>query len=300
MQTIIYRQATVEDIPLLVQNIIYSSMRPNNHCLHSWAGDSPAELTADFRAGFEAGEMFYILACSGQAIIGAMGGEYDPELNRIWLHGPHVFTGSWSILATRLYEELLVILPATTERWEAFLNTKNTAGIDFYRKHGFTQGSVSHDYRLAKSRRVDCPKDKCVKLSAEYHASFTALFNRLFPETYYTADALIQMHNLSHHISILPDAGTIAGFSVAFLETSGSKGEVQFIGVAEEKRGQGYGRQLLASAVDWLFDERNAEDIILNVEENLVNAKGLYESVGFTLSFSGLPLTRKKVRPLEL
>ncbi|HAP43665.1 MAG: hypothetical protein A2087_12040 [Spirochaetes bacterium GWD1_61_31] len=300
MQNITFRQAGIEDIPLLVQNIIFVSLKPNSHCLHSWAGDSPADLTADFQAAFEAGEMFYILACSGPCIIGAMGGEFDPELERVWLHGPHVFAGAWSSLAPNLYEELLQILPPNATRWDAFLNVKNNNGIDFYRKHGYTQGTVTHDYQLNRSRRIDCPADACTKLTSLHHASFVTLFDQLFPDTYYSAQALLQLHGGSHCIYVVAEGERVLGFSVAALEDDAAKAEVQFIGIAETERNKGYGRQLLARAVDWLFDEKAATEIALTVEDSLTNARGLYESVGFMLNFSGLPLSKKKVKPLEL
>jgi len=300
MENIIYRQATLEDIPLLVQNIIFSSMKPNNHCLHSWAGDTPADLIADFTAAFEDGELYYILAVSEPCIIGAMGGEYDYAMERVWLHGPHVFTGSWSLLATRLYEELMLVLPATAVRWDAFLNIKNSNGIDFYRKHGYTQGIISHDYHLNISRRVTFACDDCVLLKADQHDQFIELFSRLFPATYYSAQALIQMQGMSHFIHTIEDDGKLAGFSIAALESGSSKGEIQFLGVDEPWRAKGLGKRLMAKAVDYLFDNKEVTEIALNVEDNLTNARGLYESIGFVLSYSGLPLTRKKVKPLEL
>lgn len=300
MQNIIYRQATLEDIPLLVQNIIFASMKPSNHCLHSWAGDTPADLTADFTAAFEDGELYYILAVSGPCIIGAIGGEYDHDLERVWLHGPHVFTGSWSILAARLYEELMLILPATATRWDAYLNTKNANGIDFYRKHGFSQGLVSHDYHLNINRRVSLACEDCRLLDAHLQDQFCSLFNRLFPATYYSAEALVQMQGMSHFIHIIEQDGRLAGFSVAALENGSSKGEIQFLGVSEDFRSRGFGKRLLAKAVDYLFDSKDVTEIALNVEDNLTNARGLYESLGFVLSYSGMPLSRKKVKPLEL
>jgi ribosomal protein S18 acetylase RimI-like enzyme len=75
-------------------------------------------------------------------------------------------------------------------------------------------------------------------------------------------------------------------------EEGSSIGEIQFLGVREGYRRQGYGRRLLLAAIDWLLDRAGVSLVCLNVGEDLVHARGLYESVGFKLRFTGVGLEK--------
>ena len=120
--------------------------------------------------------------------------------------------------------------------------------------------------------------------------AFKQLYDALFPKAYYSADRVLQMD--SHHVLVLAEGARVLGFAVASTE-DGEAGEVQFLGVAEESRGQGYGRRLLLSAVDWLLDEAGVSRVTLNMGDELVHARGLYESVGFRLRFTGVGASRR-------
>jgi GNAT superfamily N-acetyltransferase len=76
------------------------------------------------------------------------------------------------------------------------------------------------------------------------------------------------------------------------VDESLSMGEIQFLGVREEHRRQGVGRRLLLAAIDWLLDQAGVSWICLNVGEELVHARSLYESVGFGLRFTGVGLQK--------
>jgi GNAT superfamily N-acetyltransferase len=65
--------------------------------------------------------------------------------------------------------------------------------------------------------------------------------------------------------------------------------------VREDARRQGYGRCLLLSAVDWLLDVGGVSRVTLNVGDELVHARELYENAGFRLRFTGVGLERNSV-----
>jgi GNAT superfamily N-acetyltransferase len=83
------------------------------------------------------------------------------------------------------------------------------------------------------------------------------------------------------------------GFAVVSVEGDESEGELQFFGVREDSRRKGYGRKLLLSAIDWLLDNAGVAQVCLNVGEDLVHARDLYESVGFWLRFTGVGMEKK-------
>jgi len=66
-------------------------------------------------------------------------------------------------------------------------------------------------------------------------------------------------------------------------------------GLGEPYRHLGYGRQLLLAAVDWLFDKKGVERVCLNVGEERVHARALYESAGFRLKFTGIAFKKDSI-----
>ena len=118
------------------------------------------------------------------------------------------------------------------------------------------------------------------------------LFEMLFPKAYYSAERIIHMIGGSHQVLVMNAGEQVFGFAVVSTEGGESVGEVQFLGVREDCRRRGYGRQLLLSAIDWLLDRAGVSHIALNVNEELVHARELYESVGFRLQYTGVGLAR--------
>ena len=96
----------------------------------------------------------------------------------------------------------------------------------------------------------------------------------------------------THQVFVLAGGEQVLGFAVVSAEGPASEAEVQFVGVREDSRRQGYARRLLLAAIDWLFDTARASQISLNVGEELVHARALYESVGFRLCYTGIGLSK--------
>ena len=91
------------------------------------------------------------------------------------------------------------------------------------------------------------------------------------------------------------DDEEVLGYAVVVVGDRGEVGELQFLGVREDCQGKGYGRRLIMTAVDWLFDHAGVSGISLNVNEELVGARRLYETMGFRLRYTGIGL--RMLRP---
>jgi len=118
------------------------------------------------------------------------------------------------------------------------------------------------------------------------------VFEAIFPTGYYSGERILKMIGSSHQVFTVVEGREVVGFAVASVDESLSTGEIQFLGVREDCRGQGHGRCLLMSATDWLVKEAQVSRVCLNVGEDVANARGLYESVGFTLRFTGVGLSK--------
>lgn len=295
-----FRIAKQEDCSQLATWLVDISQAPEHHCLHTWSGQSPRDLEQQLLGYWEDSELCYVVAARSGQLVGAMGSEFDERLARGWLHGPHVASRDWDELAGGLFHQLLAELPASIRRVDAYLNVENLRGRQFYARHGFTERrNLNHDFWLTIDQRVASGDTGCIPLDRPHQASFMSLYAKEFPEAYYSAQRIIDMIGHSHQVMVLAEGEEVTGFAVVNVEGDRSTGELQFFAVQDHRRGQGLGRRLLLSAIDWLLDEARVGRIILNVGEDLVHARGLYESVGFRLQFTGIGLERDLAKGLR-
>ena len=291
MDQIVYRVAQREDYGQLAEWLVEISQRPDQHCLHTWAGESIGSLERALVGYWDDGELCYVLAFQEGRPTGAMGSEYDRELRRGWLHGPHAAVDDWDAMATDLYFRLMSELPADLVQLDAHMNVDNSRGRRFYARQGFQEReTLSYEFRLEPREGHVSRASNIIYLQPQHEASFKSLFERLFPSAYYSGERVITMIGQSHRVLVAADGDEVAGFVVASCEGEGAPGEVQFLGVREDRRRQGFGRQLLLAAVDWLLNRADVPWVSLNVNEDRVHAQELYESVGFRLRFTGIGL----------
>jgi GNAT superfamily N-acetyltransferase len=297
MEDVIFQVAQRDDYRGLAELLVHMSQVPEQHCLHTWSGQSAEGLRRQLLSYWDDSELCYIMALRDGQLVGAMGSEYDEGLKRGWLHGPHVATGDWEPIAGQLLTRLLAELPTCVGQLDAYLNVENARGRRFYAQQGFKERKhLNYDFWLTPAERV-VPGDRgCVLLGKEHGTSFKRLYAALFPAAYYSAERVVQMIDQSHQVLVVAEGAEVLGFVVVSVEGDGSEGEIQFFGVRADRRRRGYGRRLLLSAIDWLLDSAGVSRVCLNVGEELVHARGLYESVGFRLQFTGVGLGKVLAR----
>jgi ribosomal protein S18 acetylase RimI-like enzyme len=88
------------------------------------------------------------------------------------------------------------------------------------------------------------------------------------------------------------------GYVSPVVLADGAGGEIDFLGVREDSRRRGIGRKLLQRALYWLFEEKNVTPITLTVLGKNMEARSLYESVGFRLKYTGVGLRKTDFRML--
>jgi GNAT superfamily N-acetyltransferase/RimJ/RimL family protein N-acetyltransferase len=293
MEYILFRVAQRDDYRELAHWLVHMSQAPERHCLHTWSGQSAAGLQQQLLSYWDDSELCYLMAVRGDRLVGAIGSEYDEGLGRGWLHGPHVAVEDWERIAAELFHRLLAELPPAIGQLDAYLNVENRRGRRFYAQQGFEErGNLSHEFCLTSGDRLASSEGQGILLEEEHETSFKQLYEALFPAAYYSAERIIQMLGQSHQVLVVAEGEDVLGFAVVGVEGSPSEGEIQFFGVREDSRHQGYGRRLLLSATGWLFDRAGVSQVCLNVGEELVHARALYESVGFRPRYTGIGLQR--------
>jgi GNAT superfamily N-acetyltransferase/RimJ/RimL family protein N-acetyltransferase len=297
MVDIVFRVAQRDDFRDLADWLVQVSQAPEQHCLHTWSGQSAAGLRQQLLNYWGESELCYVMALRDGQLVGAMGSEYDEGLERGWLHGPHAATEDWGTIAGELFIRLLAGLPRCIRQLNAYLNIENIRGRRFYAQQGFKEREhLSYDFWLAPEERMTSGDRGCMLLGKEHETSFKQLYEALFPAAYYSAERVIQMIGQSHQVLVLAEGEEVLGFAVVSVEEGDTAGEIQFFGVRENCRRQGYGRRLLLSAIDWLLEKAGVSEVCLNVGDELGHARGLYESVGFRLRFTGVGLGKTCTR----
>lgn len=81
------------------------------------------------------------------------------------------------------------------------------------------------------------------------------------------------------HIKVLRDHGKLAGF-VTYYKLNSYEGRVQFLSVNHQFRGKGYGKTLLAYAVQQLFDTGSLR-VTLTTRPSNIWAQRIYTALGF-------------------
>jgi GNAT superfamily N-acetyltransferase len=291
MEDVIFRVAQRDDYRELAEWLVQMSQAPEQHCLHTWSGQSAEGLQQQLLSYWDESELCYIMALRDGQLVGAMGSECDEGLKRGWLHGPHVAARDWGLIAAELFTRLLAELPTCIGQLDAYLNVENARGRRFYARQGFKEREhLNYDFWLTPDERVVSGDRGCVLLGKEHETSFKQLYEALFPAAYYSAERVTHMIGRSHQVLVAAEGDEVLGFAVVSTEGNESVGEIQFFGVREDSRCQGYGGRLLLSAIDWLLDRAGVSRVCLNVGEELVHVRGLYENVGFRLQFTGVGL----------
>lgn len=293
MRDVAFKVALRDDYRGLAEWLVQVSQVPEQHCLHTWSGESKEELRQRLLGYWDESEVCYVMAVRDGSLLGAMGAEYDEELERAWLHGPHVLMEDWKPAADELFRRVSAELPVRIRQMDAYLNVENVRGRRFYAERGFEEREhLNHEFWLVPGDHAVRSETGCVPLGRGHEASFKALYGALFPAAYYSPERVVNMIGQSHQVLVAAEGPEVRGFAVVSVDESLSSGEIQFLGVSHDFRGRGHGRRLLVSAVNWLSERAGVSRICLNVGEELAHARGLYESVGFKLQFTGIGLRK--------
>jgi ribosomal protein S18 acetylase RimI-like enzyme len=288
MNHITIRQAQAGDFEIIAKLIVDQNKNPETHCIQSDTGSDYQSVQNEI-VRLDSGVRF-VSAFQNDQFVGTLGCELDEELGRGWVRGPFIVkdTGDWEHTASALLQGLEDALPPAIHMLDSFLNIENKQGNDFYLAHGFRELRLVHVYVAASKENLTKSQNICVSLEPHQSQNFIVLHETVFPQTYATGQRILDKLGNNHKIFVYPPSDEILGYVYAALEEDSGDGSIEFIGVRENARGQGIGRQLLQAALQWLFEEKKVSQVMLVVNDNLTNARSLYESVGFRLKYTGL------------
>lgn len=295
MKNIAVRPAQKQDFEIISKIIADQNRNPETHCIQSDTGNDFQSIQNEItRLDLDSGICF-IVAFQDNQLIGTLGCELDEELGRGWIRGPFVVadTNNWENVAASLLQGLQNTLPSAIHWLDSYLNIANERGNNFYLTHGFKKLRLAHVYVAATPENPLELSGTCKSLHPNQAQNFSTLHESIFPQTYATGQRILDKLGDHHQVFVYTKGSEILGYLYATVEEDSGDGSVEFVGVREDARGTGIGRQLLQTALYWLFEVKKVPQAILVVNDNLTNARSLYESVGFKLKYTGVH-TRKE------
>lgn len=86
-----------------------------------------------------------------------------------------------------------------------------------------------------------------------------------------------------YKLTAVDENGIVGHLTIRFINQERTTARLGFVIVDDTKRGQGYGKQLVFSALKYAFDELKADKVTLGVFENNTPAIQCYLSCGFKI-----------------
>ena len=225
-------------------------------------------------------EGFQLAIQDGQ-IVGVLGIEADPEIGRAWIYGPLVRHLHWMAVADELFAAALPAIPPGIHQPQMFFDSRNRNCQAFAARHGFDLLNESAIMTLSRADLDRVPHATALPIDERTYDQFRDLHPRLMPNTYFTAQQLLDRLNEDSHLLIATHEGELLGYVYFQAGPGVSEGYIDFVAVAETARRRGIGTQLVAAAAHNAFDNPDIDFVRLSVNTSNSPALQLYERLGF-------------------
>lgn len=238
----------------------------------------------------------FVVAYDQLKIVGAMGLDFDLGNGTADIWGPFVTNENLDV-AQALWQKILLKTPEEIKTCSYFINVNNT-----FAKKVEIQNNAHYsgaDTVLSLTRKTFIPETitTSIKFDQGYYHSFASLHDKAFPKTYFSSHAILNRIDKHNTLFVLEaDESKIKGYVYIEANPEHNEGNVEYIAVSEEYRGQGIGKTLLKDALKELFLYPSIEEVTICVSCENAAAINLYKSVGFkekyTLDSYDVTLTR--------
>lgn len=223
----------------------------------------------------------FLVAYEQDDLVGVLGFDADLENKSAEVWGPFMKDNKWDDVI-RLWDEMLKLLPDEIDTISMFPSKRNLRLQWFAKELGFTQKSEQTILMFSRDDRTKLTGEPIVELTPEYFQELKQLHDRVFPDTYYDGQQIInRLKNKDRKVFILKDANHISGYIYIEAEPEFGEASIEFVAVKESEQGKGIGTKLVSGALSWIFTHEDIASITLCVNSNNNNAIRVYKKVGF-------------------
>jgi ribosomal protein S18 acetylase RimI-like enzyme len=248
----------------------------------SYFGETETEIKEDFVTILPPEGYSYIAISGGGELSGLLGVEMDMELGRCWLLGPLVDHESWESIAEGLYTASLAELPDEIVDQEIYCGRRNVRVQNFALNQGFEVQSESAVLTLDVSQRAPLSAPNVSDFDGKFATAFKTLHEDLFPNTYYSAEQLIeQAEEPNKRLLVYSRTEKLAGYIFIQVRQAFNDGYIDFLGVDETFRRQGVGSHLVNAALNWAGRFPFVEKATITVNTENTSALQMYAGLGF-------------------
>ncbi|KZS43443.1 GNAT family N-acetyltransferase [Paenibacillus glucanolyticus] len=251
-----------------------------------YCGEQEEEIYSTLQEEFgESGELnrWFTVMYHQDEMVGALGFNVDDEERAAELWGPFIDAegAEWDRMAEQLWTAGIKKIKDSVDRYFGFYNIHNQSAIKFLEAKG---GVRSGDHAILRMRNADFIPDGSLSLqnmTPAYTEEFKKLHAASFPNTYYSAEHIMQQLDENHRLFILTEQGRFTGYVYVEGDPEFKEGSIEYLAVSDQFQRKGYGRTLLGQALHYLFHNIQLEEISVCVELGNEGAIQLYRSTGF-------------------
>jgi ribosomal protein S18 acetylase RimI-like enzyme len=282
------RRANEDDLDSLAHFIAVRNADPRSRCLMLPVIEE--DIRGDMAEFNEEAHVHFVVAEESGELVGTAACDWDRDQGRGWIIGPYT-AAPHQDLRSPLFDALEGILPEGVTWLDSFTDIANEEMYAFYLERGFSLYKRSQIY-TAKRDVAEIGSKSPELLRDALRDQFLDLHKISFPTAPESGAKLLEKRGGQTPLFAMAEGAKLLGYLAAHLNDAPREGYVNYLAVAPEEQGKGYGRQLLKSALHWFFEDMDMPQATLVVEDANAGARHLYESSGFQLKYEGVSTRR--------
>ncbi|HDR6270316.1 N-acetyltransferase [Bacillus thuringiensis] len=218
-------------------------------------------------------------------IVGALGFDVDSDTKTAEIWGPFIHKEEqWERLAAKLWKIGVSKLEGSVHTFNGFFNRKNKNVKKFMNDLVVDKQGKHVILKIHPSNFVYYPSLVIEPITSGFYESFIKLHDKVFPDTYYSGEAIINRINEENKLFVFKKEGLLLGYIYIEGSLEFKEGNIEYIAVHPSVRNKGIGLKLLNYGLYELFSFVKVEEISICVNADNEQAIRLYRSAGFSIT----------------
>lgn len=214
-------------------------------------------------------------------LIGLIGLDIDNQSGELW--GPFIIHEDWNQIANMLWNQLLKQMQTHVNDVFTFYNHQNNNCRNWMKLLNANPKGEHFILTLNRNNFLNSYEQtyQIQHLTKNLYQSFSKLHDDMFPNTYYDGQDIIQKLNHENEVLVLTNEQQVIGYIYVEANRAFKEGDIHFLAVSPQHRGQGSGKHLLKAGLQLVFSFPEIQTITLCVDSTNDQIIKLYKSVGF-------------------